>query len=159
MVGKSPLLVQLSINKSESDRLHDVLKQALDATGKFSTTQYDRKVRPVHCTLAFFTDTDLELAVDTHYKSLIGTSILIKIVGYVADPKCAAFLVELPAEIQVFPPGRSVHVTMLLKDKPPVYSNELIGRLSSKNKLDDDEAKVAFKETISIQSKLEIKYK
>lgn len=157
-----PLLVQLSVSKEDSETLHDTL-QSLFKEAHWSISAYDRKVSPVHCTLAFYTDTRLEIAIQDHYGELEKSIVPIKVTGFAADQKCVALLVEIPGHLKVFPVNKPLHITMLLHDEAPVYSNKLIERLLQKQKtstdFDDYEGLVQLQSPIEIVGKLEIKYK
>ena len=162
----APLLVQLSVSDVDSDKLQDKLESNIENYVEFGM----RKLRPVHCTLAYHKDfTNFEEVVQKNFLLYSDKEIEITIYGYARDLHCIALLVSIPANIPYFPADKNLHITMRLNGRPPVYSNQLITRLKegrhsasndvlAKQKSETQEGIEMFREPIRVTSRLTIHY-
>lgn len=133
----------------------DQLREAITKSGVVKQDQYktvkDEK-NPAHVTLAFHTDEGFAAFVDAHYKQHEHGKSFFKmhIDGFVHDEHCVALVVDTEKfELSYLPPDKKLHVTMMLNNKPPVYSNELLSR---------NPVIVPFNPPISINGRLQFHY-
>lgn len=84
---------------------------------------------PCHATLCYHSDfvygDRFEDFLEANYRP--GEKVRITVSEIVQDEHCVALCVD-PVGPVYYPPYKNLHLTMMLKGKPPVYSNELIAR-------------------------------
>lgn len=160
---KYPLYVSLELDGTSTEALKQSLLEEL------KKTDIDAKNYPTcknhddhgHVTLIFNKDMKTQQDyldfVDKNYYGKNDKSYSFEVTGYGADHHCVAFTVKLPDEPVFFPKEKKTHITMMLKNKPPVYSNEMLQRLTTKDrKLEEGERLVTFKESITMSAKLKL---
>lgn len=133
------------------------LKEAIIKSGALNKLDQYKTVKdekhPAHVTLAFHTDPGFSAAfVDMNYKQHENKSFPVHIDGFVHDEHCVALVVNSGKDkfdLPYLPPDKKLHVTMMLNNKPPVYSNELLSR---------DPIMVPFAAPIIVQSRLQFNY-
>lgn len=153
-----PLYVSLDLGARDSDALNRMLESELGEAYKIYGESKCSKECPGHVTVAFNntfnTLKEYSAFVKANYKQ--GQKIEVTVVGYAMNTSCVAFMVKLPDGVGYHPEDKNLHVTALLNDVKPVYSNELLEKLKSG---DGDGKIVKFSEPIVVTSKVEFKGK
>lgn len=115
-----------------------------------------------HVTLIFHNEMkkeDFEKFVENNYKNNENKEYKVNIIGFARDQYCVAYLVKLSDGIDYYPPTKNLHITMMLNNKQPVYSNVLISRLQEKDHImETDEKLVMFPNPITVNAKLKFNY-
>ncbi len=85
-----------------------------------------------HLTMVFSTDLDLDLyrTVIKEYEPHRDQSVEIQVTGVAIDSTCIALSAQ-PRQLKSYPDGRHSHITMMLHNQAPVYSNTLLTRIFS----------------------------
>lgn len=118
--------VSLELDAKTTERMRTFLTQEWEVDQKLYKTVRDEK-HLAHVTLAFHTDAGFSTLVENHYKAHVGKEFPFQVWGFVRDQFCVALLVnEKDFPLPYLPANKKLHITMMLKDKPAVYSNELI---------------------------------
>ena len=143
------LYVQVLISDADTEYLHKHTSTLLD------TSCYPKHIKPVHLTACYHRDlpiNEFEHVVQTHYKPLETQEVSLTVLGLAADNKCVAYMVKptVPDSLQVFPANKDCHLTMMLNDAKPVYSNKLIARLKSKGAVQQGEKCVWFDQPLHV---------
>lgn len=139
------LYVQVLISDFDTEYLHKRVSSVVD------TSRYPIHIKPVHMTVCYHRDLpaeDFDHVVQTHYKPLEAQEVSLTVLGLAIDEKCVAYMVKPTSEssVQVFPANKNCHLTTMLNNAKPVYSNELIARLKSKGVVTEAEKCMWFQE-------------
>lgn len=128
-----PVYVGVKLNAEESKKLDDLLKEKLGKDYDIYKKSRCSEKSPGHVTLgyhnSFPTLEDYHKFVDDNYRSRDGQEVILSFTGYARDSRCVCFTIALPDTIPFYPLDKNLHVTALLKKKPPVYSNFLLERI------------------------------
>lgn len=156
---KTPVYVSLHISPENTEKLKDLLleelkKQKVDNT-KYKTVR--NRDDPAHVTLIYYKDMSTVKEYEefiTKYDELLDKNVEFDIIGFASDSNCVAFTIDLK-DIAYYPLTKKTHITMMLFKKPPVYSNQLLARLTAKDyKLSENERFVTFDKPVKATGKV-----
>lgn len=162
----APMYVSATLSGDETQKLQerltvDLIEQKIPLEGY----KIKRGVKdPAHITLAYHSDfaqlDDYADIIGAHYLHKKDQEIPIEVMGYGCDKYCVAALVKLGNDIKYYPSDKKLHLTMMLNGKPPVYSNELLKRLSEPHRiLTEDERLVMFNQPIEYKCSIKFNQK
>ena len=151
----SVLYVQVLVSDSDTEYLHKHASSLLD------TSCYPKHIKPVHLTACYHRDLpadEFEQVVQTHYKPLETQEVSLTVLGLAADEKCVAYMVKptIQNSLQVFPANKDCHLTMMLNDAKPVYSNKMIARLKGKGAVKAEEKYLWFEQPQVVKGVVDI---
>jgi hypothetical protein len=121
------LYVSVELSESDTVDLVNMARSCIKDT-KYASISYEG-LKKSHITLCYHSD--FKQAHAGPFKEFIkkyteGLSISFNLNSLVVDEHAAAFRVSLIDEVPYYPEDKNLHITILLKDRKPVYSNELI---------------------------------
>lgn len=145
-----PIYVSLELDKKSANMLNNKLKATLKQSYNDYPTNKNTYGSPGHVTIAFYKDFEnvevYKKFINKNY--IVGSLVNFDVLGYVIDKYCVAFIVELHDSINIYPKNKNPHITALLKDKPPKYSNTLINEVYANN----SEELIMFDKPIKVKS-------
>lgn len=153
-----PVYVSASLNGDMTQKLKEYLMDQLTEQ-KIPLEPYKvkRGVKDnAHVTLAYYNEfptlDEYATVIESHYLNKKDKEIDIEVIGYGVDKHCVAAIVKLNDDIKYYPIDKKLHLTMMLNGKQPVYSNELLKRLSNKDhKLTADERLIMLDKPLQLK--------
>ncbi len=155
-VVDSPVFVKILLSAEGTSRLASLLDFYL--LGKDWPVKRDA-TQLAHQTLLFkkdFPKLEYDELVSSVYMPLRDKPQSIIVTAIAADRHCICYITEPPADIdsEAYPRNKIFHITMRLRGKAPVYSNELAHRLTKKltngTKLEEHETYIVLPEKITL---------
>jgi len=151
-----PLYVSLNLTKEDMKVVVETVKDRLRNS---TPLEYKQVNEEGHVTLAYSKDfkdlSEYKEFVDKHFRGEHEEKkeYTIEVGGYGWDSDCVAALVYTGAS--VYPKAKIPHITLMLNAKPPVYSNELLERLTRKDYVQkDNEDLVIFDKPLVLKTTL-----
>jgi hypothetical protein len=167
--GSKLLYVSLKISPKDTEQLKEHVTKTLELSGiQFKYPVMRNKDDPAHITLCYFSDFKKHedfMSFTEKYNDVSECSA--KIVSMAVDKHCVALCVESVngsdnSPIQYYPENKNLHITMMLNDKKPVYSNILIKGLKEQIKEkecpDSNSNMITFEKPLMIKCTLEKVY-
>jgi hypothetical protein len=130
-----PRYVSVEFSGETSLKLKQPILEFASSTG-VDLTRYEiqRGVSDhAHLTMVFSSDLELDAyrEVIKSYEPFKDQSIEVEVTGLAMDSTCVA-LVARPIQLKSYPEKRHSHVTMMLHNQAPVYSNQLLSKVLAK---------------------------
>ncbi len=135
-----PVYVSIQLSGDETESLKRKLIEVMPDTDWSHYETQRGGEDPGHVTLVYFRDLPRDeyvKVVDETYRPQLGTEVKINVVGFVKDEHCITAIVDPNSiNLPIYPEDKAPHITMMLHEKKPFYSNELIA------KKDDDDVQL-----------------
>src|SRR5574343_624411 len=125
---KKLLYASIEFTEEDTKKLQKQVTEFLESKGL--STDYKTINSKVHVTLCFYSDfkdsKDTEIFLENYKEAKEYT---INISQVAVDDHCVALTgLTIKPDIAFYPEDKNLHVTMMLNERKPVYSNELIKR-------------------------------
>jgi ubiquitin-protein ligase len=167
-----PVFISLTLTGTATESLQSELFRYGIDNSHYSIQSIKDFHHPAHITMAFYKDfltcSTWRAFIQQHYLKVRGDYFSFYVTGFVQDRYCVALMVKgiesigSSLSLPGFPAHRQFHITMALNGKAPVYSNDLIRRLTlqANQTLNVDEQIVYFpNDGIKMEGKLEFQQK